>query len=93
MGGTCVHFQIACLLVSATQIRAIGVVDSIVAIVPVVAGLVTGIEWILGRVPLSPFQVNVLATMLITTGGEFLLTTWARFVLNRRPLGIETSAT
>lgn len=88
-----IFIQIACLLVSATQIRAIGVVDSIVAIVPVVAGLVTGIEWILGRVPLSPFQVNVLATMLITTGGEFLLTTWARFVLNRRTFGIETSAT
>jgi hypothetical protein len=88
-----IFIQMACLLVSATQIRAIGVVDSIVAIVPVVAGLVTGIEWILGRVPLSPFQVNVLATMLITTGGEFLLTTWARFVLNRRTFGIETSAT
>jgi hypothetical protein len=82
----------ACLLVSATQIRSLGVVDSIVAIVPVVAGLVTGIEWILGRVPLSPFQVNVLATMLITSGGEFLLTTWARFILNRRTVGIDTSA-
>jgi hypothetical protein len=84
--------QMACLLVSATQIRTLGVVDSIVAIVPVVAGLVTGIEWILGRVPLSPFQVNVLATMLITGGGEFLLTTWARFILNRRTVGIDTSA-
>src|SRR5215469_12708202 len=48
-----IFIQIACLLVSATQIRAIGVVDSIVAIVPVVAGLVTGIEWILGRVAIS----------------------------------------
>jgi hypothetical protein len=84
--------QMACLLVSATQIRALGVVDSIVAIVPVVAGLVTGIEWILGRVPLSIFQVNVLATMLVTGGGEFLLTTWARFVLNRRTVGIDTSS-
>ena len=84
--------QMACLLVSATQIRALGVVDSIVAIFPVVAGLVTGIEWILGHVPLSPFQVNVLATMLITTGGEFLLTTWARFILNRRTIGLETNA-
>jgi len=84
--------QMACLLVSATQIRALGVVDSIVAIIPVVAGLVTGIEWILGRVPLSPFQVNVLATMLITSGGEFLLTTWARFILNRRTVGIDTGA-
>jgi hypothetical protein len=85
--------QMACLLVSATQIRALGAVDSIVAIIPVVAGLVTGIEWILGRLPLSPFQVNVLATMLITTGGEFLLTTWARFILNRRTVGIETGGT
>jgi hypothetical protein len=84
--------QMACLLVSATQIRSLGVVDSIVSIIPVVAGLVTGIEWILGRVPLSAFQVNVLATMLITSGGEFLLTTWARFILNRRTVGIETSA-
>jgi len=87
-----IFVQMACLLVSATKIRSIGAVDSIVAIIPVVAGLVTGIEWILGRVPLSPFQVNVLATMLITTLGEFLLTTWARFILNRRTVGIETSA-
>jgi hypothetical protein len=84
--------QMACLLVSATQIRSLGVIDSIVSIIPVVAGLVTGIEWILGRVPLSSFQVNVLATMLITSGGEFLLTTWARFILNRRTVGIDTGA-
>jgi len=84
--------QMACLLVSATQIRSLAVVDSIVSIIPVVAGLVTGIEWILGRVPLSSFQVNVLATMLITSGGEFLLTTWARFILNRRTVGIDTGA-
>jgi len=84
--------QMACLLVSATQIRSLGVVDSIVAIVPVVAALVTGVEWALGRLPLAPFQINVLATMLLTSGGEFLLTTWARFVLNRRTFGIETGS-
>ena len=78
-----------CLLVSATQIRALGVVDSIAAIIPVVAGLVTGIEWVLGRLPLSSFQVNALATLLVTAGGEFLITTWARFILNRRTVGIE----
>jgi hypothetical protein len=81
--------QMACLLVSATQVRDLGVVDSIVAIIPLVAALVTGVEWILGRLPLSPFQINTLATMLITSGGEFLLTTWARFILNRRTIGIE----
>ena len=82
--------QLVCLLVSATQIRALGVVDSIAAIIPVVAGLVTGIEWVLGRLPLSPFQVNALATLLVAAGGEFLITTWARFILNRRTVGIET---
>lgn len=93
LGLAYIFIQMACLLVSATQIRAVGVVDSIVAIVPVVAALVTGIEWFLGRLPLSPFQVNVLATMLITSGGEFMLTTWARFILNRRTFGIQTGDT
>ena len=83
--------QMVCLLVSASQIRALGVIDSIVAIVPVIAGLVTAVEWVLGRLVLSPFQVNVLATLLIAGIGEFLLTLWARFVLNRRTISVETS--
>jgi branched-subunit amino acid ABC-type transport system permease component len=56
----------------------------------VVADLVTCIEWVLGRLSLSPFQVNALATLLVTAGGEFLITPWARFILNRRTVGIET---
>src|ERR1700730_928055 len=39
--------QLVFLLVSATQIRALGVLDSVVSIVPVVAGFVTVVEWIL----------------------------------------------
>jgi hypothetical protein len=85
-----VLLQIACLLVSAAQIRALGVVDSIVAIVPVVAALVTGIEWALGHLALSPFQINVLATLLVASTGEFLLTMWTRFVLNRRTVSVES---
>jgi uncharacterized membrane protein len=84
-----VLLQMACLLVSATQIRALGVVDSIVAIVPVVAAIVTCIEWALGRLALSPFQINVLTTMLVASTGEFLLTMWTRFVLNRRTVSVE----
>jgi hypothetical protein len=85
-----VLLQIACLLVSAAQIRALGVVDSIVAIVPVVAAIVTGIEWFFGRLALSPFQINVLATLLVASTGEFLLTMWTRFVLNRRTVSVES---
>src|SRR2546427_10078461 len=78
--------QILFLLVSATQIRVLGVFDSIIAIVPVVAGLVMVVEWLLGHLPLSLFQLNALALMIATSLGEFLLTVWIRFVLNRRTI-------
>ncbi|HSZ00692.1 MAG TPA: hypothetical protein VK788_14430 [Terriglobales bacterium] len=84
-----VLIQMACLLTSATQIRALGVVDTIVAIVPVVAAIVTGVEWGLGRLALSPFQINVLMTMLVASIGEFLLTMWTRFSLNHRTISVE----
>lgn len=84
-----VLLQMACLLVSATQIRALGVVDTIVAIVPVIAAIVTAVEWSLGRLALSTFQINVLTTMLVASVGEFLLTMWTRFVLNRRTISVE----
>jgi hypothetical protein len=84
-------FQILFLLVSATQVRALGVLDSVVAIFPFIAGMVTIIEWILGRLPFSTFQLNAVATMLAAGLGEFLLTVWIRFVVNRRTIGIEAS--
>jgi hypothetical protein len=83
--------QMLFLLVSATQIRALGVFDSVVAILPFIAGIVTIIEWILGRLPFSTFQLNALANMLAAGLGEFLLTVWIRFVVNRRTIGIEAS--
>ena len=88
-----IFVQMACLLVSATQIRALGVIDSVVAIVPVIAALVTAVEWLLGHIILSPFQLNVLATMLIASVGEFMLTIWARFILNRRTIMVDTGLT
>jgi hypothetical protein len=79
------------LLVSATQIRVLGVLDSIVSIFPFVAALVTTIEWILGHLPFSLFQLNALAIMLAASLGEFLLTIWVRFVVNRRTIGIDAT--
>jgi hypothetical protein len=81
--------QIFLLLVSATQIRTLGVLDTIVAILPVVGGLVTFIEWGAGHLPLSHFQLNALALLVATTLGEFLLTVWIRFVLNRRTIAVD----
>lgn len=67
----------------------LGVLDSIISIVPLVAGLVLVIEWMFGRAPLSPFQLNLLVLLIATSLGEFLLTVWIRFVLNRRTIAID----
>jgi hypothetical protein len=83
--------QMMWLLVSATQVRVLGVFDSIVSILPFVGALVTATEWLMGHLPLSSFQINALAIMLATTIGEFLLTIWVRFVINRRTIGIDTA--
>jgi hypothetical protein len=88
---TYLFFQMLFLLVSATQIRALGVLDSIISIAPFVAGLVTATEWLMGHLNLSTFQINALATMLAAGLGEFLLTVWVRFVVNRRTIGIDTT--
>jgi hypothetical protein len=84
--------QIVFLLVSATQVRALGVIDSFVAILPVVAGAVIGVEWILGHLPLSLYQAMSLLALLVAGLSEFLLTLWIRFVLNRRTFAIDGSA-
>jgi hypothetical protein len=83
--------QMLFLLVSATQIRALGVLDSVLAILPVVAGVVTVVEWILGHLPLSLFQLNALGLLIATSVAEFLLTIWIRFVINRRTIGFGLS--
>jgi hypothetical protein len=91
VAGAYLFIQILFLLVSATQIRTLGVLDTIIAILPVVAGLVMVAEWVLGHAPLSLFQLNALGLLIATSLGEFLLTVWIRFVLNRRTIAIDAS--
>lgn len=76
--------QLTFLLFSASQIRALGVLDSVLAILPVVAGLVIFMQMIIGSLPLSAYQKNTLAVLIVTGAAEFLLTIWIRFVVNRR---------
>lgn len=82
--------QLVFLLVSATQIRALGVVDSMIAIAPVIAGVVLGVEWLLGHLSLSSFQAMSLLALLVAGLSEFSLTLWIRFVLNRRTFAIDS---
>ncbi len=81
--------QMAFLLMSASQIRALGVLDSVVAIFPLVAGLVMLSLNIVDSTnfALSPYQLNALAVLIVAGAAEFLLTIWIRFVVNRRTIG------
>src|SRR6516165_12325966 len=90
IAGAYLVVQMLFLLVSATQIRGLGVLDSVLSILPVVAGLVIMVEWILGDLPLSMFQLNVLGLLVAASAAEFLLTIWIRFVINRRTIGFGT---
>ncbi len=77
--------QMTFLLFSASQIRALGVLDSVLAIAPVVAGLVILVQTIITPTfHLSSYQLNSLAVLIVAGASEFLLTIWIRFVLNRR---------
>ncbi len=82
--------QMAFLLLSANQVRALGVLDSVIAIVPLVVGMVLVALSIIvpAKLPLSNFQLNTLAVLVVTGGAEFLLTIWIRFIVNRRTLGV-----
>jgi hypothetical protein len=91
VAGAYLFLQILFLLVTATQIRVLGVIDSIVAIFPFVVGLVLIAEWLLGHLPLSEFQLNALALLLATSLAGFLFTVWMRFVINRRTIAIDAS--
>ncbi len=77
--------QMTFLLFSASQIRALGVLDSVLAIAPVVAGLVILVQTIISPTfHMSSYQFNSLAVLIVAGASEFLLTIWIRFVLNRR---------
>jgi len=56
----------------------------VLAIAPVVTGIVCGVLWMVDNFHLSLFQLNALA-MLITTGVvEFVSTLWVRNVVLQR---------
>jgi hypothetical protein len=82
--------QMGLLLVSATQIRVVGVLDSIVAVAPFITGVVALVEAGLGHLVFSEFQWITLISLLVAGLSEFLLTLWIRFVINRRTIAFES---
>ena len=80
--------QLWMLLDSALRIRPTSVIDAVLAIAPVVTGIVCGVLWLVDYLHLSLFQLNALA-MLITTGVvEFVSTLWVRNVVLQRGVSV-----
>ena len=80
--------QLWMLLDSALRVRPTSVIDAVLAIAPVVTGIVCGVLWMVGYLHISLFQLNALA-MLITTGVvEFVSTLWVRNVVLQRGVSV-----
>jgi len=80
--------QLWMLLDSALRVRPTSVIDAVLAIAPVVTGIVCGVLWMVDYLHLSLFQLNALA-MLVTTGVvEFVSTLWVRNVVLQRGVSV-----
>src|SRR5712671_5841989 len=79
-----ITIQLWLLLDSALRIRPTSMIDAVLAIAPVVTGIVCLVLWMVDNLHLSLFQLNSLA-MLITTGVvDFVSTLWVRNVVLQR---------
>jgi hypothetical protein len=79
-----ITIQLWLLLDSALRIRPTSMIDAVLAIAPVVTGIVCLVLWMVDNLHLSLFQLNALA-MLSTTGVvEFVSTLWVRNVVLQR---------
>jgi hypothetical protein len=83
-----ITIQLWMLLDSALRVRPTSVIDAVLAIAPVVTGIVCAVLWMVDYLHLSLFQINALA-MLITTGVvEFVSTLWVRNVVLQRGVSV-----
>ena len=79
-----ITIQLWLLLDTALRVRAAGVIGAVLAIAPVMTGIVIGVLWIIGYLSLSGFQLNSLAMLIATGIVEFVSTLWVRHVLLQR---------
>ena len=80
--------QLWLLLDSALRIRPTSIIDAVLAIVPVVAGIVCTVLWMVGFLSLSLFQINALAMLSVTGFVEFVSTLWVRNVVLQRGVSV-----
>jgi hypothetical protein len=80
--------QLWMLLDSALRIRPTSILDAVLAIVPVIAGIVCAVLWLVGFLHLSLFQINALAMLTATGIVEFVSTLWVRNVVLQRGVSV-----
>ena len=83
-----ITIQLWMLLDSALRIRPTSVIDAVLAIAPVVTGIVCGVLWMVDHLHLSLFQLNALAMLIVTGVVEFVSTLWVRNVVLQRGVSV-----
>jgi hypothetical protein len=83
-----ITIQLWMLLDSALRIRPTSVIDAVLAIAPVVTGIVCGVLWMVDYLHLSLFQLNALAMLTVTGVVEFVSTLWVRNVVLQRGVSV-----
>ena len=83
-----ITIQLWMLLDSALRIRPTSVIDAVLAIAPVVTGIVCAVLWMVGFLHLSLFQLNALAMLTVTGIVEFVSTLWVRNVVLQRGVSV-----
>jgi hypothetical protein len=83
-----ITIQLWLLLDTALRVRAAGIVGAVLAIAPVMTGIIIGVLWVIGNLTLSGFQLNALALLIATGIVEFVSTLWVRHVLLQRGMTV-----
>ncbi len=83
-----ITMQLWLLLDTALRVRAAGIVGAVLAIAPVMTGIIIGVLWMIAYLSLSAFQLNALAMLIATGIVEFVSTLWVRHVLLQRGMTV-----
>ena len=83
-----ITIQLWLLLDTALRVRAAGIIGAVLAIAPVMTGIIVGVLWVIGHLSLSGFQLNALAMLIATGVVEFVSTLWVRHVLLQRGMTV-----
>jgi hypothetical protein len=85
---TYITLQLWTLLDSALRVRPTSILDAILAIAPVVTGIVCFVLLAVGYLQLSWFQIDALAMLAATGVVEFVSTLWVRNVVLQRGVAV-----